>query len=361
MAATSAFRGAVITLALMMPIEFGWAQAGAHGDLRTTGELEYSVQGSGEPVLFIHGSHIEDALVPIMNEPSLNKYKRIHYHRRGYAGSDPHDGSFSFEQEAADALALLHHLKIERAHIVGYSLGGIVAVELARSSPEAVQSLILIEPSLRLPGTAERGMPSFLANAIALHEAGESEAAVDSFWQTVSGPEWQSAAGRTLPEAVEQAVQNAAVFFELEAKHVLTYPFDTDISEELHHPIFYVRTPRASHARRVEFFQTWLPQTEEFVVADADHALPMQKPGIIAEAITGFIRRHAASKGMQNPENFRNGQFTTSDGVELRYVEAGSGRTLIFVPGWSMPAWIWQAQIDHFAATHRVVAVDPRV
>jgi microsomal epoxide hydrolase len=52
--------------------------------------------------------------------------------------------------------------------------------------------------------------------------------------------------------------------------------------------------------------------------------------------------------------------FETSDGVRLHYLEAGSGRPLVFVPGWTMPARIWQAQIDHFSATHRVIALDPR-
>jgi microsomal epoxide hydrolase len=56
--------------------------------------------------------------------------------------------------------------------------------------------------------------------------------------------------------------------------------------------------------------------------------------------------------------------FTTSDGVRLHYLDAGAARpgnpTFVFVPGWTMPAWIWQAQIDHFAAKARVLAFDPR-
>ncbi|MBL8343744.1 MAG: alpha/beta fold hydrolase [Rubrivivax sp.] len=59
--------------------------------------------------------------------------------------------------------------------------------------------------------------------------------------------------------------------------------------------------------------------------------------------------------------------FTTSDGQRLHYLEAGprlgatsKAPTLVFVPGWTMPAWIWQAQIEHFAERHRVLAFDPR-
>jgi non-heme chloroperoxidase len=52
--------------------------------------------------------------------------------------------------------------------------------------------------------------------------------------------------------------------------------------------------------------------------------------------------------------------FKTSDGVRIHYLEAGSGRPIVFIPGWTMPAWIWQKQIDEFSKRYRVIAVDPR-
>ena len=54
--------------------------------------------------------------------------------------------------------------------------------------------------------------------------------------------------------------------------------------------------------------------------------------------------------------------FDTSDGVRLHYIEAGSERapTLLFVPGWTMPAWIFQRQIAFFSRSYHVVAMDPR-
>jgi pimeloyl-ACP methyl ester carboxylesterase len=52
--------------------------------------------------------------------------------------------------------------------------------------------------------------------------------------------------------------------------------------------------------------------------------------------------------------------FTTSDGVKLHYLESGAGPTILFVPGWTMPANIWQPQIDYFSPNYHVVAIDPR-
>jgi len=55
--------------------------------------------------------------------------------------------------------------------------------------------------------------------------------------------------------------------------------------------------------------------------------------------------------------------FAASDGTRLHYLEAGPpgvDRTIVLVPGWTMPAWIWGPQIEAFARRWRVVAFDPR-
>jgi microsomal epoxide hydrolase len=56
----------------------------------------------------------------------------------------------------------------------------------------------------------------------------------------------------------------------------------------------------------------------------------------------------------------KNGFFKTSDGIRIHYLEAGSGQAIVFIPGWTMPAWIWQKQIDEFSKRYHVIAVDPR-
>ena len=56
--------------------------------------------------------------------------------------------------------------------------------------------------------------------------------------------------------------------------------------------------------------------------------------------------------------------FTTSDGVRLHYVDTGApaagAPALVFVPGWTMPGWIFQPQVDAFAKRYRVIVLDPR-
>ena len=56
----------------------------------------------------------------------------------------------------------------------------------------------------------------------------------------------------------------------------------------------------------------------------------------------------------------KSGFIKTSDGAGIHYLDSGSGRAIVFIPGWTMPAWIWQKQIDEFSKRYHVIAVDPR-
>src|ERR1700685_770500 len=77
---------------------------------------------------------------------------------------------------------------------------------------------------------------------------------------------------------------------------------------------------------------------------------------IVAASVL-LLARPAASQGTTQDK-----YFITSDGVRLHYLEAGprTGHTIVFVPGWTMPAWIWLPQIQAFAGRYHVVAFDPR-
>src|SRR5215217_2315859 len=111
-------------------------------------ELEYEVVGSGEPVLLI-SPVLADGFLPLLAEPALaDTHQLIRYHKRGWVGSTHTPPPVSIAEHATDAAALLDHLGIARAHIAGHSSGAAVAAELALTSPQIVQSLVLLELSL---------------------------------------------------------------------------------------------------------------------------------------------------------------------------------------------------------------------
>lgn len=68
------------------------------------------------------------------------------------------------------------------------------------------------------------------------------------------------------------------------------------------------------------------------------------------------------------PPGTKTGFVTTADRVRIHYFEAGRNamrqeqqkRTILLVPGWMTPGWIWENQVAHFSKNHRVVAMDQR-
>jgi hypothetical protein len=86
-------------------------------------ELEYEICGTGEPVVLIHAGLCADFFRPLIEQRALtDRYTLLRYHRTGYAGSGVLPGAVGFAQQAEHCRALMSHLGIERAHVVGQLL-----------------------------------------------------------------------------------------------------------------------------------------------------------------------------------------------------------------------------------------------
>jgi non-heme chloroperoxidase len=81
--------------------------------------------------------------------------------------------------------------------------------------------------------------------------------------------------------------------------------------------------------------------------------------GLVLALGLAFIVRSAAAQDMSRAQSRF---FVSSDGVRLHYLEAGPARshTIVLVPGWTMPAWIWGPQIAALSRSYHVIAFDPR-
>lgn len=258
-------------------------------------ELEYEIRGRGEPVLLIHGSHIAGAFLPLMNEPSLANYRLIRYHRRGFAQSTKHEGPFSIEDQAANALGLLRHLGVERAHIVGHSYGGVTALQLALDAPEVVHSLVLLEPALvrMVPSGADFAQQA-MAPAMKQYQEGDRVGAVDAFMQIVVGPEWRAEVTRLVPGGPEQAVRDARTFFEVEVPALSEWEFDEEKAQKISQPILYVLGSEsgAVFEEGRNLVHSWFPRTEDFVVQGVTHGLQMEDPRTVAKGTAAFLKRY---------------------------------------------------------------------
>jgi 3-oxoadipate enol-lactonase len=263
-------------------------------------ELEYVDRGAGEPVLLIHGAFLADAFAPLVAEPALaGRYRVISYHRRGFAGSAPARGEADTARQAADARALLAHLGVARAHVVGHSYGGCVALQLALDVPTAVHSLALLEPGLLAVPAAERWFAEVGGPSLARYEAGDAAGAVATFLSGVFGADAYADLGRALPGGVEQAVADAGTFFRIDLPGMQAWRFEPEEARRIGQPVLGVLGADSDAVMVSPLFgeghallRSLVPQTEPFVLPGATHALQVMNPRGMATGLASFFARH---------------------------------------------------------------------
>lgn len=109
------------------------------------GQIYYEVTGFGEPIVFVHGFTLDHTMWQPQIDFFSKDYQVITYDARGFGRSSLPTSPYDHTE---DLQALLEHLHIEHAHIVGLSMGGRIATNFTLAYPEMVRSLTLMDSAL---------------------------------------------------------------------------------------------------------------------------------------------------------------------------------------------------------------------
>jgi pimeloyl-ACP methyl ester carboxylesterase len=110
----------------------------------TTGvDLYYETHGRGEPLIFVPSTAYSGEVWKPWQMPLASSLQLIFHDPRGCGRSVPSQTVYTIEQMALDIAALMDHLKISSAHLIGHSMGGRIALSLAQNFPGKVKSLIM--------------------------------------------------------------------------------------------------------------------------------------------------------------------------------------------------------------------------
>jgi pimeloyl-ACP methyl ester carboxylesterase len=153
-------------------------------------DIYYERRGAGEPLLLIqglggHSLHWGDDFLGALEET----FELVHYDHRGAGRSGELEGECTIARLAGDAAAVLDALQIESAHVLGISMGGMVAQELVLTHPERVRTLTL---GCSFPGGEEAKMTDQeivgkIAEAVL---SGDPERAVRVGYEIMIAPEY---------------------------------------------------------------------------------------------------------------------------------------------------------------------------
>jgi pimeloyl-ACP methyl ester carboxylesterase len=125
-------------------------------------KMYYEVHGSGDPVVLLHGSFmtITNNWAGWIGELSKTR-KVIAIEMQGHGRTADIKRDFGYESLADDVAALLDHLKIPSADLIGYSMGGGVAMQCAIRHPEKVRKVVSISAGFRQDGLVKEGLDAF--------------------------------------------------------------------------------------------------------------------------------------------------------------------------------------------------------
>ena len=257
----------------------------------------YRDQGAGPPVVLLHGSFSDSRSWSAQIPELAQRYRVLALNLRHYY-PEPWDGTggdFSVSQHADDVAAFIRRMRLAKAHVIGHSRGGAVALTVARRHPDLVRTLIVADPrgleSLLADTPEARAMATQLAEGFArLHRnlaSGDIDRAAREFVDALGGPgAWE----RRSPELRRMFLDNVGTAVDTGESPAVTC---ADIAR-LDFPILLVTAAR-SPRRYGEMFAAMRACNAAIpppvTIPGAAHAMHRDNPAAFNAAVLAFLAR----------------------------------------------------------------------
>jgi 3-oxoadipate enol-lactonase len=252
-------------------------------------EIAYDEVGAGEAILLLHGGQIADSFVPMLTEPSLAEYRLISIHRRGRGQSGDFQGPFNQQLDAADALALLEHLGIPKAHVVAHSASGPVGLLMAMTAPERVQSLILMEPAPLAIAGVDSPLGPNAGQRQQRERAADPQVRAAEWLANMVGDDWETQLSSFYSHAQEHLVR----VYESERETTDLTVTESDYAS-IQAPVLWIWSEQGFFVSEPAFalLEEHGPDMEVRTVPGTSHMLEVLWPGPVAEEIATFVKQH---------------------------------------------------------------------
>jgi 3-oxoadipate enol-lactonase len=276
-------------------------------------KLYYEEAGHGTPILFVHEFAGDYRNWELQMRFFSRRHRCIAYSARGYKPSDvPKDWKdYSYKHWSADAIAVLDHLKIDKAHFVGLSMGGYTVLQVALDYPNRALSIV---PAGAGSGSERAHTEQFRVNSKALAEDyiklgtpkvvetyGLSPARIPF---VVKDPRGFEEFNRMFSEHDALGCSNTMRGFQAERPSI--YDFE-DRLRKVTVPTLIVVGDEDEPCMEPSFLlKQWMPTSGLVVVPKTGHVVNQEEPAIFNAAVADFIARVEAGRWpARDPRSYR--------------------------------------------------------
>jgi 3-oxoadipate enol-lactonase len=258
-----------------------------NGDVR----VAYEVHGKGDPLLFVHGlAYDRRGWGPL---PGLlaDDFRVILFDNRGVGESDIPPGPYSIAEMAADAVAVLDAAGAGRANVLGVSLGGFIAQELALSHPERVHKLVLVSTAPGGPNMVP--MPAETLEAMGRFPTMEREAGLRLMVENSMGERGVRERPELVDEIYAYRLERAPSVEAWRAQAIAGAAFDVyDRLPGIGAPTLVVQggADVVIDPGNAELLAERIPGAQLHVVPDRGHMLVWEEGELLAPVVREFLR-----------------------------------------------------------------------
>jgi 3-oxoadipate enol-lactonase len=248
--------------------------------------LYYEMRGHGRAVVLVHGGLVDSRQWDDQMKPLAARYRAVRYDLRGYGRSAAPSGPFS---PIEDLRALLDFLEIDRATLVGLSLGGMIAADFALEHPDRVDRLVLSGTGLR----GDTQPPD--ENSLRAYQTGAREGAEKYFAAFLQSDLLAGVRNRPAPrERMHRMMTDNFKALTYLRPGMLVYPERPTIERlgDIHAPTLVIIGNLDGVALRniADTITARVAGARKIVIAGASHHPPVETPREFNHALLDFLR-----------------------------------------------------------------------
>jgi 3-oxoadipate enol-lactonase len=251
--------------------------------------LYFEASGAGDPLVFLHGLGSSTRDWELQAAYFSSCFQVITFDNRGHGRTDKPRGPYSVPQFAADAAAFLKAIGTVPAHIVGLSMGGMTAFQLAVAEPTLVKSLTIVNSGPALVLTNSRDRRAFFIRRLVVRLLGMRKMGA-------------ILADMLLPEPHQKDLHNTLITrwaennrkAYLASMKAITGWSVADRIGEIRCPVLIVTADQDyTPVSLKEAYARQIPGAEIAVIRQSRHLTPIDQPEAFNEVLLGFLSSHA--------------------------------------------------------------------